>query len=201
MSVYLQYKQPTNEVLMATPKKINHVAFIVDDITSALQFWQDGLGMEVNHVEDLEEQSAVVAFMSIGDAEIELVKPTDQDTGIGRFLKKHGPGMHHICFEVEDLVTTLEHLKTQGIQLIDEEPTIGAGGKLVAFIHPKSTDGVLIELYESTKQEPQIRLSRARQLADRTIAGGQVVVAATLAFLRSLRSNGDVDLPQTEEVD
>jgi methylmalonyl-CoA/ethylmalonyl-CoA epimerase len=153
----------------------------------------------VNHVEDLEEQNVVVAFLSADEAEIELVKPTQEDTGVTRFLKKHGPGIHHICFEVDDIVTTLDHLKTKGVWLINEEPIIGAGGKLVAFIHPESTQGVLIELYEPTKQEPQIRLSRARRLADRTIAGGQVVVAATLAFLRSFRSDEDDDLPSYEE--
>ncbi len=182
---------------MTTPKKINHVAIVVDDINSALRFWQDGLGLEVTHVEDLEEQNAVVAFLPAGEAEIELVKPTDDETGAGRFLKKHGPGMHHICFEVDDIVTYLDHLKDQGIRLINDEPVIGAGGKLVAFIHPESTHGVLIELYEPTTQEPQIRLSRARQLADRTIAGGQVVAAATLAFLRSLRSYEDDHLSHT----
>jgi methylmalonyl-CoA/ethylmalonyl-CoA epimerase len=184
---------------MTTPKKINHVAIVVDDIDTALRFWQDGLGMEVTHVEDLDEQNVVVAFLPAGEAEIELVKPTDEDTGAGRFLKKHGPGIHHICFEVDDLVAYLDHLKDRGIRLINEEPVIGAGGKLVSFIHPDSTHGVLIELYEPTKQEPQIRLSRARQLADRTIAGGQVVAAATLAFLRSLRSNENNDSPHSEE--
>jgi methylmalonyl-CoA/ethylmalonyl-CoA epimerase len=184
---------------MITPKKINHVAIVVDDIDKALRFWRDSLDMEVNHVEDLEDQKVVVAFLSAGESEIELVKPTQEDTGVTRFLRKHGPGIHHICFEVNDIVTTLDHLKTKGIRLINEEPVIGAGGKLVAFVHPESTHGVLLELYEPTKQEPQIRLSRARQLADRTIAGGQVVVAATLAFLRSFRSAEDDDLFQYEE--
>ncbi|OGO18601.1 MAG: methylmalonyl-CoA epimerase [Chloroflexi bacterium RBG_16_48_8] len=183
---------------MTALKKINHVAIIVDDIEPALRFWRDGLGMKVTHVEDLEEQKAVTAFLPAGEAEIELVKPTGEETGVGRFLKKHGPGLHHICFEVDDIVTYLDHLKGQGVRLINEEPVIGAGGKLVAFIHPQSTHGVLIELYEPTIQEPQIRLARARQLADRTIAGGQVVVAATLAFLRSLRSYEDDDFSKTE---
>jgi methylmalonyl-CoA/ethylmalonyl-CoA epimerase len=184
---------------MTTPKRINHVAIVVDDIDSALRFWRDGFDMQVNHVEDLEEQKVVVAFLSAGEAEIELVKPTQEDSGVARFLKKNGPGIHHICFEVDDIVTTLDYLKSKGVRLINEEPVIGAGGKLVAFIHPESTHGVLIELYEPTKQEPQIRLSRARRLADRTIAGGQVVAAATLAFLRSFRSDEDHDIPQYEE--
>jgi methylmalonyl-CoA/ethylmalonyl-CoA epimerase len=174
---------------MTTLKKINHVAIVVDDIDPALRFWRDGLGMEVTHVEDLEDQKVVVAFLPAGEAEIELVKPTDDNTGVGKFLKKHGPGMHHICFEVDDIVSYLDHLKSKGVRLINDEPVIGAGGKLVAFIHPESTHGVLIELYEPTVQEPRIRLSRARQLADRAIGGGQTVAAAALAFLRILRNN------------
>ena len=174
---------------MTKLKKINHVAIVVDDINQALRFWRDALGMEVTHVEDLEDQKVVVAFLPAGEAEIELVKPTDYHTGVGKFLKKHGPGMHHICFEVDDIVAYLDHLKSKGVRLINDEPIIGAGGKLIAFIHPESTHGVLIELYEPTVQEPRIRLSRARQLADQAIAGGQTVAAATLAFLRSLRNN------------
>jgi methylmalonyl-CoA/ethylmalonyl-CoA epimerase len=184
---------------MALIKQINHVAIVVENIDSALRFWRDGLGMKVNHVEDLEEQNVVVAFLPAGEAEIELVKPTDEEAGVARFMKKHGPGIHHICFEVDDIVTYLDHLNDMGVRLINEEPVIGAGGKLVAFIHPESTHGVLIELYESTKQEQQIRLSRARHLAERTLAGGQVVATATLAFLRSLRNNGEDDHGHKEE--
>jgi len=181
---------------MTILKKINHVAIVVDDIDSALRFWRDGLGMDVTHVEDLEDQKVVVAFLPAGEAEIELVKPTDENSGVGRFLKKHGPGMHHICFEVDDIVSYLDHLKTKGVRLINDEPVIGAGGKLVAFIHPESTHGVLIELYEPTVQETRIRLSRARQLADRAIGGGQAVAGAVLAFLRSLRNNENHDYSQ-----
>jgi methylmalonyl-CoA/ethylmalonyl-CoA epimerase len=187
--------------MMSSIKEINHVAIVVDDIESALRFWRDGLGMKVTHVEDLDKQNTVVAFLPAGDTEIELVKPTDDETGVARFLKKHGPGLHHICFEVDDIVAYLDHLKDLGIHLINEEPIIGAGGRLVAFIHPESTHGVLIELYEPTVQEPQIRLSRARRLAERTIAGGQVVAAATLAFLRSLRSNEEDGTDHQEEMD
>jgi methylmalonyl-CoA/ethylmalonyl-CoA epimerase len=138
---------------MTTPIKINHVAIVVDDINLALQFWRDSFGMEVTHVEDLEDQDVVAVFLPAGEAEIELIKPAQEDTGVSRFLKKHGPGIHHICFEIDNIVSTLDHLKSQGVRLINEEPVIGAGGKLVAFIHPESTHGVLIELYEHPKQE------------------------------------------------
>jgi methylmalonyl-CoA/ethylmalonyl-CoA epimerase len=173
---------------MSPVKKISHVAIVVDEIDPALHFWRDGLGMEVSHVEDLEEQKVLVAFLPAGDSEIELVKPTEEETSVARFLKKYGPGMHHICLEVDDIAESLDHLQAQGVRLINEEPIIGAGGKLVAFVHPESTHGVLIELYEPTKQESHIRLSRARRLADRAISGGQVATAAALAFLRSLRN-------------
>jgi methylmalonyl-CoA/ethylmalonyl-CoA epimerase len=182
---------------MSPVKKISHVAIVVDDIDSALHFWQDGLGMNVTHVEDLDDQKVLAAFLPAGDSEIELVKPTEEDTSVARFLKKYGPGMHHICLEVDDLTTSLDHLSTQGVRLINEEPIIGAGGKLVAFVHPESTHGVLIELYEPTKQESRIRLSRARKLADRAIAEGQVATAAALAFLRTLRGPQNDD--ETED--
>jgi len=174
---------------MSPVKKISHVAIVVEDIDLALHFWRDGLGMEVTHVEDLDEQKVLVAFLPAGESEIELVKPTEEDTSTTRFINKHGPGLHHICLEVDDITASLDHLRAQDIHLINEEPIIGAGGKLVAFVHPEGTHGVLIELYETTKQEPRIRLSRARKLADRAIAEGQVAPAAALAFLRSLRSD------------
>ena len=103
--------------------------------------------------------------------------------------------MHHICFEVDDILAYITRLQENGIQLINDEPVIGTGGKLIAFIHPESTHGVLVELYELTQHEPQIRLVRARQLADRAIARGQEAAAGVLAFLRQLRdprgSNGN----------
>ena len=136
---------------MAPIKQISHVAVVVDDIDSALNFWHDGLGIEVTHVENLEEQKVRVAFLPMGESEIELVEPTTDDSGVARFLKKNGPGMHHICLEVDDIMASLDHLKTLGIRLINEEPIVGAGGKRVAFIHPESTQGVLVELYEPTR--------------------------------------------------
>ena len=136
---------------MSPKKQISHVAIVVDDIDSALYFWQDGLGLEITHIEDLEEQKVRVAFLPMGESEIELVEPTTDDSGVARFLKNNGPGMHHICLEVDDIMASLDHLKTLGIRLINEEPIVGAGGKRVAFIHPESTQGVLVELYEPTR--------------------------------------------------
>ena len=133
---------------MTSATRINHVALVVNDIDEALEFWRDGLGLKVARVEDVPEQGALVAFLSAGDQTLELVKPTDEQSGLARYLRERGPGMHHICFEVVDLVGCLEHLRSMGVEVINDEPVVGTGGTLIAFIHPKSTHGVLVELYE-----------------------------------------------------
>ena len=140
---------------MASAKRINHVALVVDDIDEALQFWRDGLGLKVANVEDLPSQGAVVAYLSTENQgqELELVMPTESDSGTARFLNTRGPGMHHLGLEVEDLEDCLNKLRSMGVRLINEEPTVGAGGKLIAFIHPESTYGVLVELSELTGDE------------------------------------------------
>lgn len=172
---------------MSGIRRIDHIAIVVEDIEEALTFWRDALGLELSHVENVSEQKSVVAFLPTTESEVELVKPTSPDSGVARFLEKRGPGMHHICFEVEDIHACLSRLKDQGVRLINETPTIGTGGKRIAFIHPESTHGVLVELYELSPREPEIRLARARELADRVLAEGQAVASATLAFLRGLR--------------
>jgi methylmalonyl-CoA/ethylmalonyl-CoA epimerase len=129
-------------------KKINHIAIVVPEINEALTFWQDALGLDLSHVEDVPAQETKVAFLPTGGSEVELVEPTNDTSGMARYMAKRGPGIHHICFEVDGIEEILTQLKERGVQLINEEPTIGAGGKKVAFIHPKSTGGVLIELYE-----------------------------------------------------
>ncbi len=175
---------------MSGTVQINHIGLVVDDIDQALSFWRDGLGLSVSHVEDVPEQGAVIAFLSAGDHELELVKPTDSDSGITRYLEKRGPGLHHLCLEVDDIRSCLARLLEMGVELINPEPVVGTGGKLIAFIHPKSTHGVLVELYELTREEPEIRLQRAGGLADRALAQGQVVIAGVLGFLRQLRQDG-----------
>jgi methylmalonyl-CoA/ethylmalonyl-CoA epimerase len=99
----------------------------------------------------LPAEAARIAFLPLGESEIELVQPTAADSGLSRFLEKHGPGMHHLCLEVDDLAGMLTRLKARGVQLINEEPKIGDGGRLYAFIHPKSANGVLVELYQLTE--------------------------------------------------
>ncbi len=183
---------------MPRVNRIDHVAIVVDDIDQALAFWRDGLGLEVSHVEDVPGQQSVVAFLPTEGGDIELVKPTDTDSGVARFLKKRGPGVHHVCLEVDDLQTSLDALQSQGVRLVHAEPVIGTAGKRIAFIHPESTHGVLVELYEMTQQEPEIRIDRARHLADRALAQSQVMAAGVLGFLRGLRSNGADEEPPSK---
>lgn len=133
---------------MAKTRKINHVAIVVKDIEDAMKFWRDGLGLEIEQVKDIPEQESKVAILPLGDADIELVEPTSDDSGIARFLEKRGPGIHHVCFETDDIYGALEHLNQMGIRLINETPRINTEGKLYAFIHPESTNGVLVELYQ-----------------------------------------------------
>ncbi|MCJ7569613.1 MAG: methylmalonyl-CoA epimerase, partial [Anaerolineales bacterium] len=102
----------------------------------------------VTHVEEVPDQDSVVAVLSVGNTEIELVKSTSDESGVARYLKKRGPGIHHICFEVDDIEASLESLKASGVRLINSEPVIGTNGKRIAFVHPESAHGVLVELYE-----------------------------------------------------
>jgi methylmalonyl-CoA/ethylmalonyl-CoA epimerase len=176
---------------MSSVIRINHVAIVVDDIDQALSFWRDALGLEVTHVEDVPDQNSLVAFLPTGETEVELVKPTSTDSGVARFLERRGPGIHHICFEVDDIESCIEKLIEHEVRLINTEPVIGTGGKRIAFIHPESTHGVLVELYEMSYQEPEIRLARAHRLADRVLTQGQVAAAGVLGFLRGLRTLGE----------
>jgi methylmalonyl-CoA/ethylmalonyl-CoA epimerase len=135
---------------MAKIKRIDHIAIVVEDIERALTFWQDALGLELSHVEEVPSQKSLVAFLPTLGSEVELVSPTAEDTGVAKYLRKRGPGMHHICFEVDDIEGALVQLKEKGVRLINDEPTEGARGKRIAFIHPESASGVLVELYESS---------------------------------------------------
>lgn len=136
---------------MAKITRIDHVAILVDDLEKTLSFWRDGLGLELAHVEDVPAEKSMVAFLPVGGSEVELVKPTTDDSGLARYLEKRGPGMHHLCLEVDDIEGMLAQLKEKGIQLINETPMTGSGGRRYAFIHPKSANGVMVELYELPK--------------------------------------------------
>jgi methylmalonyl-CoA/ethylmalonyl-CoA epimerase len=129
-------------------KSINHVAVVVDDMEKALAFWRDALGMEMHELRDVPTEKSQIAFLPLAGAEVELVRPTSADSGIAKYLAKRGPGMHHICLEVDDIVSMLARLRAKGVRLINEEPRTSPDGKKYAFIHPESTAGVLVELYQ-----------------------------------------------------
>ena len=129
-------------------KKVNHIAVIVPDLDASMRFWVDALGLELSHKEHVASQAVDVAFLPVGDSKIELLQPTDRESGVARFLEKRGPGMHHICFEVDNLEAVLVKLAKADVQLINESPVIGSDGRKFSFIHPKSANGVLVELYE-----------------------------------------------------
>lgn len=132
---------------MAKIKKINHIAIAVKDVEESLAFWRDALGLAVDHIEDVPSQKAEVVFIPVGDSEIELVRPTNPDTGVAKFIDEKGGGMHHLCLEVDHIDEMLMQLKAKGVRLINDV-ALELPGRKMAFIHPKSTSGVLVELYE-----------------------------------------------------
>ena len=129
-------------------KNINHIAIIVPDLEGAVAFWEGALGLKLARTESVPEEGVDVAFLPIGESNVELLKPTVADSGVARFLEKRGPGIHHMCFEVDDIDATMEQLRAHNVQLINEQPQVGHGGRKYAFVHPKSTGGVLVELYQ-----------------------------------------------------
>ncbi len=133
--------------------RIDHIGIAVESIKESLKFFQDALGVKLDRVEEEEGGKTQVAFLPVGKSDVELVEPLDPESGLGKFLAKRGEGVHHICFEVDDIVTALARLKEHGAQLIDENPRTNAKGMRYAFIHPKSAHGVLIELYEKARTD------------------------------------------------
>ncbi len=129
--------------------KINHIGIATKRIDEALKFWSDALGLENIHTEIVEDQKVRVAMLPIGESRIELLEPTSDDSPISKFLEKRGGGIHHIAVEVDDIRAKLLQLKSKGMRLIDENPRIGAEGCLVAFVHPSSSNGVLLELVQT----------------------------------------------------
>ncbi len=126
---------------------INHIAVVVEKIDEALPFWRDALGLPLSKTEDVPSEQVQVAFLDVGESHIELVQPTTEDSGIAKYLAKKGAGMHHICFEVDDIEAALAHMREKGVELINDSPK-ERNGRRYAFVHPKSTGGVLVELYE-----------------------------------------------------
>ncbi len=129
--------------------KINHLGIATKGIDEALKFWENALGLTNVHTEIVEDQKVRVAMLPLGESRIELLEPTSDDSPISKFLEKRGGGIHHIAIEVEDIEASLAQLKAEGARLIDESPRVGAEGCLVAFVHPSSTNGVLLELVQA----------------------------------------------------
>ena len=129
-------------------EKINHLGYAVESIEAASDFYRVSFGVEPGAPETVEEQGIVARMFRVGDSMIELIEPTHPDSPVGRFLAKRGEGFHHVAFEVGDIEATLAELKKHGVELVDSEPKVGAGGALTAFIHPKGAFGVLTELVE-----------------------------------------------------
>ena len=172
-------------------KKISHIAIVVPELDEALSFWVETLGLPLEYVEHVPDQDVDVAFLPSGASEIELLEPIGRDSGVARFLAKRGPGIHHICFEVEDIDQMLDRLRTAGVPLINETPTIGTGGKKIAFIHPKGTGGVLVELYEITAEETARRRERLNDMRRRMLRRRRVFAAGIIGFFSGLRTPGD----------
>ena len=133
--------------------KIDHIGIATNGIEEAAAAYRDALGLQVTETEEVSGQQVRVAMLPIGESRIELLEATSADSPISKFLAKRGPGIHHIALRVEDIRARLADLKSKGTRLIDEEPRTGAGGCLVAFIHPSSTGGVLIELVENVAEK------------------------------------------------
>jgi methylmalonyl-CoA/ethylmalonyl-CoA epimerase len=130
--------------------KIEHIGIATRAISDSLEFWRDALGLEVAHTEVVEEQGVRVAMLPLGESRIELLEPTHADSPVAKFLEKRGAGIHHIAVRVDDIRAALRGLQEKGARLIDETPRMGANGCLVAFVHPSTSGGVLLELVQHT---------------------------------------------------
>jgi methylmalonyl-CoA/ethylmalonyl-CoA epimerase len=128
--------------------KVDHIGIATYEIDEALGLWRDALGLQVDSTEEVTEQGVRVVMLSIGESHIELLEPLNQDSPVGKFLEKRGPGIHHLAVRVKDIRASLSQLKEKGTRLIDESPRTGAGGCLVAFVHPSAANGVLLELVQ-----------------------------------------------------
>ena len=128
--------------------RIDHIGVAVEDVESSLALYRDALQMEVAHREIVEEQGVEAVLLDVGENHVELLAPLSEDTPVGRFLAKNGPGLHHVAYQVSNIDATLASLKAAGLPLIDEQPRVGIRGSRVAFLHPRGTDGVLTEIVE-----------------------------------------------------
>ena len=125
-------------------KKIQHIGIVVDDLEKAMSFWRDLLGLALVKTAVVQDQGVKAALLKAGESEIELLEPLAPESGVGKFLSRRGGGLHHVCFETEDVQAELNQARTKGIQLIDQQPRPGLAG-MICFLHPKATRGVLVE--------------------------------------------------------
>lgn len=128
--------------------KIDHIGIATRQLDEGLALWRDALGLSVDSTEEISEQGVRVAMLPIGDTHVELLEALSPDSSVAKFISKRGPGIHHIAVQVDDINASLADLKSKGARLIDETPRIGAGGCLIAFVHPSTTNGVLLELVQ-----------------------------------------------------
>ncbi|MDE5412197.1 MAG: methylmalonyl-CoA epimerase [Bacillaceae bacterium] len=135
------------------PKKIDHIGIAVQSIENALPFYTEQLNLELLAIEEVASQGVKVAFLKIGESKIELLEPLHDESPIAKFIAKKGEGIHHIALGVEGIQDRINEIKEKGIQMINNEPVKGAGGAQVAFIHPKSSGGILYEFCEKNKSE------------------------------------------------
>ncbi|MFY9554277.1 MAG: methylmalonyl-CoA epimerase [Blastocatellia bacterium] len=131
--------------------KIDHLGIAVRSISDSLVFYREGLGLELAEVETVNDQGVRVGLLPVGESRIELLEPLSEETPVGRFIARRGEGLHHICYEVDDLRSKLDELRSRGLRLLEGYPRRGAEGKLVAFLHPASAHGVLVELVEKAR--------------------------------------------------
>ena len=131
--------------------KIDHLGIAVRSIGDSLAFYRDALGLEFAETETVDDEGAHVATLGAGESRIELLEPVSEDTVIGRFIARRGEGLHHICYEVDNLEARLHDLRSRGVRVLEGYPRPGAGGNLVAFLHPESANGVLVELVEKER--------------------------------------------------
>jgi methylmalonyl-CoA/ethylmalonyl-CoA epimerase len=128
--------------------RIDHIGVAVEDIDEAVTLYRDRLGMREQHRETVEQQGVDAVLLEIGEGHVELISPLAADTAVGKFLERHGPGLHHVAYQTDDIDARLDELRDAGLRLIDEEPRTGIRGSRVAFVHPKATGGVLTEIVE-----------------------------------------------------
>ena len=131
--------------------RIDHVGVAVEDLDAGMALYRDGFGMAEQHRETVESFGVEAVLLEVGEGHVELLRPLSPDTPVGRFLSRNGPGVHHVAYQTDDIETSLERAQAAGLDLVDEEPRIGIWGRRVAFLHPKSTGGVLTELVEPVR--------------------------------------------------